>query len=97
MNYIEPVTCSCGVRVQIHEYRMNLDESEPRDRAYCPMCGRFFLEMEAPGILVTELILPGDRTKCGDGDRHLGLPPGYEDEEWPFPTLAELLKRQQGR
>lgn len=94
MNYIDPITCVCGVKVQIHEYQMNLGEDEPRDIAFCPMCSRQLFIMEQPGILVTEIVLPGDRTKCGDGDRHLGLPSGYDDEDWPFPTLAELLKRQ---
>lgn len=96
MNYIEPITCKCGIRVQIHEYPMDLGDDEPRDRGYCPMCCRFLFEMARPGILVTEVILPGDRTKCADGHRHLGLPAGYDDEDWPFPTLAELLRRQEG-
>ena len=97
MNFIEPVTCACGVRVQIHEFRMNLGEDEPGDRGYCPICSRLLFEMVHSGILVTEVVLPGDRTKCADGNRHLGLPPGYDDEDWPFPTLAELLRRQEGR
>lgn len=94
MNYIAPITCVCGVNVQIHEFPMDLGEDEPLDMAFCPFCSRKILVMSKPGILVTEVVLPGDRTKCGDGDRHLGLPLGYDDEEWPFPTLAELLKRQ---
>lgn len=97
MNYIEPITCICGVKVQIHEYRMDLGDEEPRDLAFCPICSRKLLEMEHQGFLVTEVVLPGDRLKCADGDRHLGLPPGYDDEDWPFPTLAELLRRQGDR
>lgn len=50
-------------------------------------------------MLITEVILPGDKTTCAYGGRHLGLPLEYEyeDEDWPFPTVAELLRRQEGR
>lgn len=41
MNYIAPVTCKCGVKVQIHEYLMDLGDNEQRDRGYCPIRSRF--------------------------------------------------------
>jgi hypothetical protein len=66
---------------------MNLGDNDPRDRGYCPICSRLPLEMDSPGILVTEVNIPRDRT---DDKRHLGLPPGYDVEDWPFPTLLEL-------
>lgn len=54
MNFIEPIICQCGVKVQIHEYLMDLGEDEPRDRGYCPVCCRLLLEMDRPGILVSK-------------------------------------------
>jgi len=93
MNYIEPIKCACGVKVQIHEYRMELGEDEPRDMAFCPICNRKLFEMEHQGFLVTEVLLPGDRELCGDDERFLGLPPWYDDDDWPTIPLPVLLAK----
>ena len=42
-NYIEPLTCKCGVRVQIHEYLMDLETRLQMPVASCsrwsaPVC-----------------------------------------------------------
>lgn len=63
----------------------------PEITANAAICGRLLFEMEHPGILVTEVILTGDGTKCADGDRPLGLPPRY-DEDWPLPNPGELRR-----
>ena len=45
MNYIEPLICMCGVKVQIYEYPMELGDDEPRDRGYCPIRSRYSLSV----------------------------------------------------